>query len=276
MVSWSGHILPLIATGAVWFLATGLIAWLDNRDRSTFPRSLALAGAAGIIGLGMIFVSMHFTSIAAIYASFAGAILVWSWHEIGFLTGATAGPRREPCPPGAKGWERFSQASATLMHHEIALALTALMLVTLTWLAPNQIAAMTFLLLYVLRLSAKLNIFIGVPNTHTDILPAHLAYLKSYYGANRLSLALPASMAGFAGLAALLGMRAFGSEAGSSEAVGASLLFTLTVLGIIEHLFLALPFRDGAIWGWALPRKARAVARPRNAARGDLAMEEES
>ena len=36
--------------------------------------------------------------------------------------------------------------------------------------------------------------------------------------------------------------------------VGASLLFTLSLLGVIEHLLLSLPFRDGMLWGWALPQ----------------------
>ena len=31
-------------------------------------------------------------------------------------------------------------------------------------------------------------------------------------------------------------------------AVAASLLFALAVLGIVEHLFLVLPFRDAALW----------------------------
>ena len=38
--------------------------------------------------------------------------------------------------------------------------------------------------------------------------------------------------------------------------VGASLLTTLTLLGVLEHLFLALPFRDGMLWGWAMPTRA--------------------
>ena len=33
----------------------------------------------------------------------------------------------------------------------------------------------------------------------------------------------------------------------------------LAALGAIEHLFLALPFRDGALWGWALPNTRKAA-----------------
>lgn len=253
MVSWSGHILPVLVTVAIWFLATGMIAWLDNRERATFPRSLMLAAAVGLAGLAAILVAMHWAEVWAVYLGFLGALMVWSWHEIAFLTGASAGPRRVDCPPGLVGWERFSHASATLIYHEIALALTALMLIILSWFAANQVGAMTFALLYALRLSAKLNIYAGVPNSATDILPAHLAYLKTYYGPKRLGAGLLLSVAAIAALAAWIGAQAMAAPAGSAEAVGASLLFALAALGAIEHLFLALPFRDGALWGWALP-----------------------
>lgn len=254
-MSWSGHVLPVLVTVAVWFLATGLIAWLDNRDRSTFPRSLILGGMGGVAGLALALFSMGSTTLGAVYASFGAALLVWAWLEIGFLTGAVAGPRREPCAPSASAWERFSGAVGTLAHHEIALALTALLLVSLTWNAPNQIAAMTFVLLYAMRLSTKLNIFHGVPNSATDILPPHLAYLKSYYGPNRFSWPLIGSAAAAIALSGWLGATALGAPLGSASQVGASLLFALASLGAIEHLFLAVPFRDGAVWGWALPHR---------------------
>ncbi len=255
MVSWSGLVLPVIVTIAIWFFATGLIAWLDNRDRATFPRSLALGGLAGIGGLVAILASAQQASVGAIYLSFAGALLVWSWHELAFLTGAVAGPRRTVCPPGASGLGRFALASAAVLHHEIALALTALLLLALTWSAPNQIGAMVFVLLFALRLSAKLNMFVGVPNASTDILPPHLGYLTSYFGPNRFTLLLAVSLATSMALAAWLGSLALAAEPGSAQMVGASLLFALAALGAIEHLFFALPLRDGALWGWALPTR---------------------
>lgn len=253
MVTWSGHVLPVVVTIAVWFLATGLVAWLDNLERRTFPRSLALAGIAGIGGLVAILATAQTVSVFAVYAGFIGALMVWAWHEISFLTGAVAGPRRTPCPVEATGWQRFNAATATIIHHEIALALTALLLIALTWNAPNQIAAMVFSLLLVLRLSTKINIYLGVPNMSTDILPAHLHYLTSYFGPNRLTGTLLVTIGATSALAAWLGLAAVGSVSGSADAVGASLLFAFAALGVLEHLFLALPFRDGALWGWALP-----------------------
>jgi putative photosynthetic complex assembly protein 2 len=246
-----------MAAIVIWFFATGLIAWLDNRERATFPRSLMLAGIGGVSGLIIVSVSMASASIAGVYWSFAGAILIWAWHEVGFLTGAITGPRREACPAGASTWERFGHATSAMAWHEIALAVTALLLLSLAWNAPNQVAAMAFLLLFCLRLSTKLAIFAGVPNMNTDIMPPHLGYLKSYFGAPRLTFVLCIAIAASLALAVWLGGVAAAAPAGTAEAAGASLLFALAALGALEHLFLALPLRDGTLWGWALPVRGR-------------------
>ncbi|MEL6416925.1 MAG: DUF3623 family protein, partial [Pseudomonadota bacterium] len=106
MVSWNGHIVPFIVTIAIWFVATGLVAWADNRDAKTFPRSILIGGIGGITGLIVILVASQSVSVLAVYAAFVGALMVWGWHEIGFLTGAAAGPRREPASPGLTGARR--------------------------------------------------------------------------------------------------------------------------------------------------------------------------
>lgn len=264
MVSWSGHVVPFIVTLAIWFMATGVIAFFANaggetRARGAFRKSVAVGGAAGIAGLVTILIASASVSLGAVYLSFVGALMVWCWHEIGFLTGASAGPRREAQSLGARGFDRFTQASATVMHHEIALALTALMLISLSWTAPNQIGATVFVLMFGLRLSSKINLFIGVPNSSVEMMPQHLGYLKSYFGRNRMTFVLAASIAAIIALAAWFASLAMAAPAGSPQMVGASLLTALCLLGALEHLFLALPFRDGMLWGWAFKRRSNPV-----------------
>jgi len=255
MVSWDGHIVPFIVTVLIWFVATGLVAWADNRDHATFPRSLAIGGVGAIAGLVIILLASQSVSVLAVYAAFTGALMVWGWHEIGFLTGAAAGPRREPAEPGLRGFERFAQASATVIHHEVALALTAIVLISLSWDAPNQIGATVFAMLFFLRLSAKINMYVGVPNSTSEMLPPHLGYLKSYFGENRMTWMLAASITSIFSVALWFGALAANAPVGSAEMVGASLLTTLCLLGGLEHLFLALPFRDGMLWGWAFRKR---------------------
>lgn len=267
MVSWTGHIVPFIVTLAIWFMATGLIAFsvspgVEARARATFRRSIAIGGLAGIAGLVAILFSSASVSMGAVYLSFIGALMVWGWHEIGFLTGAAAGPRREAQSLGARGVGRFTEASATVMHHELALAVTALVLISLSWNAPNQIGATVFVLMFGLRLSSKINLFVGVPNTTTEMMPGHLGYLKSYFGRNRMTLLLAASIAAISALAFWFAVLAMAAPAGSPEMVGASLLTALCLLGALEHLFLALPFRDGMLWGWAFKRAMKSGSDP--------------
>ncbi|MFM9937806.1 MAG: putative photosynthetic complex assembly protein PuhE [Novosphingobium sp.] len=258
-MSLAGHVVPFVVTLLVWFFATGLIAWLDNRDPATFPRALMIAGASGIAGLVAVVVGSLLPTIAGVYIGFIGALMVWSWHEASFLMGAVAGPRREPSRPSARGWDRFIDASSTLIYHEIALALTAVMLLSLSWNAPNPMGAQVFVLLFALRLSSKLVLYAGVPNQIGTLLPPHLEYLCTYFGPQRFSAAFLCSLVGTFALAAWLGSNALAAPAGSAEAVSASLLFTLGGLGAIEHVFFALPFRDGALWGWALPSRTNRI-----------------
>ena len=261
MVSWDGHIVPFIVTVLIWFVATGLVAWADNRDARTFPKSILIGGVFGISGLFVILMASQSVSVLAVYVSFIGALMVWGWHEIGFLTGAAAGPRREPASPGLAGARRFAEAAATVIHHEVLLALTALLLISLSWNLPNQIGATVFVLMFAMRLASKINIFVGVPNSSLEMLPPHLDYLKTYFGRSRMTWLLAASILAITAIALWFGSLALQAPLGSPEMVGASLLTTLCLLGALEHIFLALPFRDGMLWGWAFRnRGARAEA----------------
>jgi len=260
MVSWDGHIVPFIVTVMIWFVATGLVAWADNRDAKTFPKSILIGGIGGIAGLFVILMASQNVSVFAVYAAFVGALMVWGWHEIGFLTGAATGPRREPASPGLTGARRFAEATATVIHHEVMLALTALLLISLSWNLPNQIGATVFVMLFGLRLSAKINMYVGVPNTSVEMLPPHLEYLKTYFGPNRMTWLLAASILTITAVAMWFGSLAMQSQLGSAEMVGASLLTTLCLLGALEHGFLALPFRDGMLWGWAFRKRDTTLA----------------
>ena len=133
----------------------------------------------------------------------------------------------------------------------IALAATAALLVVLTWGEANATGAWAFVLLFAMRLSTKLNIFLGVPNFSTDILPPQLAYLQSYFRARPFNALMPISLAMSVGVTAWLSMRALAST--GHDATSWSLLAGLALLGVIEHLFLVLPWRDSALWRWAMP-----------------------
>ena len=167
---------------------------------------------------------------------------------------------RAACPAGAVGWARFKAATATVIHHELAIAATAILLFAVTWGQPNQAAPLTFLLLFVLRLSAKFNLYLGVPNLSDEVFPEHLAYLKSYFRTARCNPLFPVSILLGIGIAAWAWSVAERAPASSGASASATLLAGLAVLGVVEHLFLVLPLRDAKMWRWASNHKAGQAA----------------
>jgi putative photosynthetic complex assembly protein 2 len=237
----------------LWWFSTGAILWLDRLPRATYRFSLIGASLVALVAVFGVVASMGNATATGALIGFTSAIAIWGWHELSFLTGLITGPREEACPPGAAGWRRFKLAASTLIHHEIALALTALALVAITWGAPNQVGAWTFLILFACRLSAKLNLFFGVPNFTDSFFPKHLLYLTSYLKKGPVSALFPVCMAAGCALAAALAWRALGPNATAFDVTAFSLLFALTALAVIEHAFMVLPLPDAALWRWALP-----------------------
>lgn len=251
MVSSAALILPFAVVVILWFVSTGLVAMLNHRLRQSFGRALIIAGVCAFGGLALLVLTSHLTAIWAVYASFLGGLLIWAWHEISFLTGAVAGSHRNSCPEGAKGWQRFSMATMALIHHEIAIAMTAALLLSLAAMTANPTGAYAFALLAIFRLSSKLNIYRGVPNMSDELLPAHLDYLKSYFGPRQLRPPLLLSIVAILAIALYFGFAAV--QAGTAhETVSAGLLCCLSLLAALEHFFFAIPFRDSRLWQWAL------------------------
>jgi putative photosynthetic complex assembly protein 2 len=243
----------VVYTLFLWWFSTGAILWLDRRPQKTYRVSL-LAGLAVALSavLGVVFSMGSATPVGAVIA-FTSALLIWAWHELSFLTGLITGPNAAPCPPDASGGRRFVLAASTLIYHEIAIALTGAALVALSWGQPNRVGAWTFLILFACRLSAKLNLFLGVPNFTDSFFPDHLRHLTSYLKKGPIGAFFLASIAAGSALAGLLAWRALHANASAFDAVAFSLLFSLTALAIIEHAFMALPLPDAALWRWALP-----------------------
>ena len=251
MVGSAALILPFAVVVILWFVSTGLVAMLNHRLRQSFGRALIIAGVCAFGGLALLVLTSHSTGIWAVYASFLGGLLIWAWHEISFLTGAVAGSHRDPCPEGARGWQRFSMATMALIHHEIAIAMTAALLLSLAAMTANPTGAYAFALLAIFRLSSKLNIYRGVPNMSDELLPAHLDYLKSYFGPRQLRPTLLLSIVAILAIALYFGFAAV--QAGTAhETVSAGLLCCLSLLAALEHFFFAIPFRDSRLWQWAL------------------------
>ncbi len=251
MVNGSSLVLPFMVVIALWFVSTGLVAAINHRMRASYGGALFIACACALFGLGLVVMTVHSNAVWATYASFLGGLLIWSWHEISFLTGAVAGSHRDRCPEGASRWRRFGLATMALIHHEVALAMTAGLLLSLAAVTANGTGAYAFALLLIFRLSSKLNIYHGVPSFSDELLPRHLDYLKSYFGPKKLRPALLLSIALIGAIGIYFAQIALAATTAAAT-VQASLLGCLCLLAALEHLFLAIPFRDSALWSWAL------------------------
>lgn len=258
------YALPAAYVLFLWWFSTGAILVVLNRSWAVQRTTLVLSNAVLALALSGLFASAGAATVWGAYCAFTCALLIWGWHELTFLTGVITGPRRTPCPPEARGRRRFLAAAGTVIHHEVAIAATALVLAVLTWGQPNQVGLWTFLVLWVMRLSAKLNIFLGVSKLAEEFLPAHLRYLKSYFRRARINWLLPIAVGVSAWVVWRLATGALDPAAAPAMAVGLTLVATLLALAILEHLFFVLPIPDTALWRWALRR--RADLGPRDAA----------
>ena len=113
------------------------------------------------------------------------------------------------------------------------------------------------MVLWVMRLSAKLNVFLGVPNLNEEFLPEHLRYLKSFLTKKPMNLLFPVSvtLATIVTRAGRAGCRGRRKRARSSRR-RCTFLGTLLALAILEHWFLVLPLPDAALWSWILGARA--------------------
>ena len=235
-----------------WWFSTGLILYLDGLPRGTYGRSLWVATALAVMALVVVTLTSREATAANAYLAFAGVIVIWGWQELAFLMGYVTGSRRSPCPPQSSEWQKFQYATETIVHHEFALVACLLAVHVATWQQPNQVAVQAFLVLWLMRLSAKLNLFFGVRNQYAGFLPGHLSHLASYFGKRQLNLLFPVVVTPASVLAFVLWQSALSEHTSPYSVVASGLLATLLSLAVLEHWFLVLPLPVEGIWRWAL------------------------
>jgi putative photosynthetic complex assembly protein 2 len=249
--------LPVIGTAVVvallvWWASTGVILYLDGMPRRTFSRSLlgaTLVLAAALYGIANL---RGETTVMSAYLSFACGVGVWGWLEMSFLMGYVTGPRRHARDARGREWRHFLHAIEAILYHELAIIVLATVTVALAWHGRNQVGAWTVLILWGMRTSAKLNLFLGVRNLSEEFLPEHLLYLKNFFRKKPMNFLFPVSVTVSAALATIFVQRAIAAGATDFQATRWTLLATLLVLGLIEHWILVLPFSATALWSWGL------------------------
>jgi putative photosynthetic complex assembly protein 2 len=250
-------IVPVLFAIFVWWFSTGVVLLLNGMPRTTFRWSVLISSLLALTALYGLSHTAATLNVVNAYCAFTCALLVWGWHELTFLTGWLTGPRQQACT-AASGWPRFTQAVAVILWHELGILAGGLLIAAITWNAANQVGLWTFLVLWVMRTSAKLNLFFGVRNLSEEFLPAHLIYMGSYFKRRAMNAFLPISIAAPTLVLVLIGLRAMNT--GTAESVGLILVGTMLAMAILEHFLLVLPLPSTALWRWAMRNRTPLVA----------------
>jgi putative photosynthetic complex assembly protein 2 len=240
----------------VWWFTTGMILFLDGLPRHTFRWSLTAAGALMLAALYSLHGSAADASAAGAYTSFTCAILIWGWLEMSFLMGYVTGPRKQSCGTGCGGAAHFVHATQAIIYNELATLAGGIAVCALTWESPNRVGLWTYAVLWAMRLSAKLNLFLGVPNLGEKFLPAHLQYLKSFFKKRAMNFLFPFSVTG-AGVVTVLLVQKCLTAADAFSATGYALVSSLLALAVLEHWFMVLPLPSERLWAWGFKSAQR-------------------
>jgi len=243
-------VLPIAFTLGVWWLSTGLVLRAIQPSANRQRGAMAAASLLLLFGMAGVVVTRDLVTPLGAYVAFVSAVLVWAWQEVAFLLGLVTGPNREPCPP-VLGWRRAWYAFTAIAHHELALLLLGMAVLLPSLGAPNPVAAQVWLVLWVMRLSAKLNIFLGVKNFYEPFLPPSLHYLLSYFSRRRFNALFPFSVGLASVIAVLVWVAAVRTDSAYEEAA-LGLVGSLLVLAIVEHWLLIIPMEPQSLWRWAL------------------------
>ena len=240
----------------LWWFSTGIILWrvrvADNGTARDHQTSVILGLPLLAIGFAAAQASLMDLSSNGIYLAFLAALALWGWIELAFLSGVITGPNTDPCPPFVSASNRFWRAVGTIAWHEALLVVTLAALGLATIHATNPFAFGTFALLFVARISAKLNLFLGVPRINVQFLPKPLAHLASHFRIGRITALFPVSVSCLTVFSALLLERAINVEH-PGMSVGYALLTCLCLLALLEHWFMVLPLPDEKLWRWMMP-----------------------
>ena len=243
------YALPVLFTLSLWWGSTGVILKLVRLPRGSFPVSMLGMTVVLYAGMQGLWNTRDDVSVGGAFVAFASGMGVWAWVETSFLLGYVTGPRRQPCETGCKGPNHFWHSVAAILWHEVTIAVGMILVGLLTRGGANDVGWATFMLLWIMRLSAKLNLFLGVPNRGEQFLPPHLQYLKSFFGAQRINFLFPVAVTAITALAGWL-IAQLAANPNEFQASGYTLLLTLVLLALVEHWFMVLPWDSERLWQW--------------------------
>ena len=239
-----------------WWISTGAILvavrLADRRGQDTHMKIVMLAIGLLVIGLWGYRNSLTGDNIGAAYIAFFSALAIWGWIELAFLSGVITGPNQLSASDNIAEWQRFIRAWGTVAYHETLLFVVLLWMIYVGWGHENSVGLLTFLILYFARISAKLNLYFGVPRINTEFIPQKLKHLPSHFRQTSINSFFPIAVTILTFTVACLIERVLWATT-IADKVGFSLLAALSALALIEHWLMVVPLPDAKLWRWMLP-----------------------
>ncbi len=229
----------------MWSASTAVIFYLDSLPTRTFKWSMA---AATLVLIGCGFAIWQLRSEASTFAvaiSFAAGLLAWGWTEMALYMGYITGPRKTRCAEGCSGAHHFGHAVSANLWHEI----TVIVFASVIYLSANQTAFWCFTMLWLMHLSARLNVFLGARNVSAEFVPDHMDILKGFLRRRNMNALFPFSCTALVALTVYL--------AAQPQTFEITMAATLAAIGLLEHVLLMLPLPTEKLWTWSLSNRAQ-------------------
>lgn len=242
---------PVLYAIFLWWFTTGLIIAVYKRSQLVITLSFTLATLLLLVALVGVVATRHHAEPLGVYLAITCGMVIWGWqtasYYLGFVTGPSHADGLDLADVAPDGWEqnlveRVKLALRFTAHHELVVIAIGALLAALTWGAPNRWSLWIYVALWLMHLSAKVNVFLGVRNFSVDVLPRQLHYLEQLLTERTNNrAAFPVSIVLATSVCLLLIYQ--GIEPGAAPAQTAGFLFigTMIALGVIEHWMLVLP-----------------------------------
>lgn len=245
-------LLAVFGTLFVWWASTGSIIYLAGLPQRTHKWTLGAATLILIASCAGLYLTRNDTSVQGALLAFVCGIGAWSWLEVSYYTGYVTGMRIPPCAEQCSGWRHFVHAIQANMWHELAALALGALSIALTWDGANPFGRWAVLILLWMHESARLNIFLGVPNLGPEALPAHLMHQRHFFTQKPMNVFFPFAVTVSTAVTVWVIGQALAPDATPFWRVGCAAAGTLMALAVLEHWLLVLPIPSAQLWNWGL------------------------
>lgn len=245
-MNFSNDVLPILYTLFLWWFSTGIIFLVYRRSRKFVQRSFMGGTLALIVAFIGIITTRALSHPRDVYLAVTCAVMVWAWQVASYYLGFVTGPHNKHYLIHDAGWERsvmnrFRLALHFSIYHELLAAATGLLIAALVWSSANRWALWMYLALWLMHISARLNVFLGVRNFRIELLPQQMHYMGSLLGKRQVNVLFPFSVVAASVVALLLFHQGLQVETDPAHRAGYMIVGMMILLGAIEHWMLVLP-----------------------------------